>query len=455
MNGFETMYPEQIVMEREVDLPLDYDRTVELVYQTLPHEPTNLESLAKHHIDIHDINTIEGWTTTQGIYWTNDDDDSLFKIGTDQPLDCNYGITSTDPYRYHCMFASKLVYRCKLDFPSLRAIVSLNPNAVRPVRSVVTTPTYHPTLPYEYIHYITLLGRRMNSFNMCFSIDIFVSIETSVKDWIRSIRTPQLGPFMERLNHIQLCTPMCSEYYDANVKLQMAVKPIFYYWVVETLIRNKRRIDPDVCQFKLMYLIGEEKRKHMVDVFPEFHGDVLTYHDSEYKRELLGTPNIVFYLKPGANVKSVADTLCALFPDRLDLTMHVPRFNMRLNNNVYISFGGHNTHKVNLRELYVPDEYRRILESRNPALGPISKRFSGHTLLKDDGTPNNILSYQKLIPRGSFREIYAEHGLDEYYHEVFSHDMFNPELKEDPDYLALYSGGRRTRRRRKTRRCTK
>jgi len=401
--------------------------------------------LIEQHIETHKIDTIEGWTTTDGIYWTNDEDDSLFKVGySDQTLKCNHhGITPDEHYRYNCMFSSKLVYKCKLDFRSLRAIVSLNPQAVRPVRSVVTTPTYSPTTPYTYIHYITILGRRMNSFNMSFSVDIFLALETSVKEWIRSKR----GPIMKRLNYTQLSTPICDEYYDPNIKLQMAIKPLFYYWVVETLMRNKDRLGADVCQFKLLYLIGEEKRKQMVDVYPEFHGDLLTYHHGhEYKRELLGTPNIVFYLKPGANIKTVADTLCALFPDSLDLTMYVPRFNTRLNNNVYISFGGHNTHKVNFRSLHVPDEYRRILESRNPVLGLISKRFSGHTLLNDDGTPNNILSYQKLIPSGSFHALYAEHGLEKYYHDLFTPD-FIPKPKEDPAFLALYDGGKRRTRR--------
>ena len=432
------------------------------MYQTLPHDPTNRESLTQQHIGTRSIDKMGNWTTTDGIYWTNDEENSLFKVGYSDPtLRCTIGI---DPghYRYNCMFSSKLLYQCKLALQELYDIASLNPDA--PVRSVVTTPAYHPTIPYEYTHHITILGRRMNSFNMCFSVDIFLAVEASVKDWISS----KSGIIMERLNYTQLCTPVCDEYYDEDIKFQMAIKPLFYYWVVETLIRNKQELDAHVCQFKLMYLIGEEKRKHLADVFPEFHGNVLTYthDDRRYKRELLGTPNIVFYLKPSANVKSLADTLCALFPDSLDLTMHVPRFNMRLNNNVYISFGGHNTRKVNLDALHIPDEYRTILESGNPDLGHISKRFSGHTLL-NDGTPNNILSYQKLIPSGSFYAYYAKHDLLDYYHTIFPRGFVQPKEtvpkktvpEEDLEFLKLYEGGKRTQRRRRKgrtrRRCAK
>ena len=459
MYGFETMYPEQVAMEREIDLPDGYDRPVQTIYQTLPYDPTHRENLTQQHIETHPIDTMGNWTTTDGIYWTNDEEDSLFKVGyLDHRLNCNNGIASDKQYRYNCMFSTKLLYQCKLTLRELRAIASLNPDA--PVRSVVTTPTYHPTVPYPYTHHIMILGRVMNSFNMCFSVDIFLAVETSVKDWIRS----KSGIIMERLNYNQLCTPICDEYYDENIKFQMAIKPIFYYWAIETLIRNKKKLDVHVCQFKFMYLIGEEKRKHLNDVFPEFKDKVLTYtHDEhEYKRELLGTPNIVFYLKPGASVRSVADTLCALFPDSLDLTMHVPRFNMRLNNNVYISFGGHNTRKVNLKSLHIPDEYRHILESGNPALGHISKRFSGHTLL-NDGTPNNILSYQKLIPNGSFYAYYAEQDLLDYYDTIFPPGFVQPDgppkdpVPDDAAFLALYEGGKRTKRKRRKRRtrCAK
>jgi hypothetical protein len=96
---------------------------------------------------------------------------------------------------------------------------------------------------------------------------------------------------------------------------------------------------------------------------------------------------------------------------------------MRLNRNVYISFEGHNEKKYDLKQLFTPKEYERILETKNPAYNELSHLFSGHTLMLPDGSKNNIQSYKKLIRRGSFEELYASHGLMDYYQEVFG--VFN------------------------------
>ena len=424
---FETIYPNQFIMERE-ELP---PHPVSTTYKVFQDKPEN----------IHSSNRRDDKRVTN-MFWTNDADDSLYKIGYLDKwpnLKCNIVPNSTTPFQYtsyNCMSYIKQVYTFDLDAPL--------GDSTQLVDFTVHTPEYN-AIPYEYIHYVTILGRRMNSFHMCFSSELIRTLESSMKQWTKAIaRSTEFE--MERVNYTQLAMPGLTDCVRNSrihlVKLQMAIKPIYYYWVVETLIRNAHSLyEAGICSFKLLYMMGDLKRMAFGEVFPDLEvgKDVMTYHmgNTEYKRELLIAPNIVFYLTKDANVKGVVDILCGLFPDNLELTMGVPRFNMRLNNNVYISFEGNNEDKYSLQNRYVPPEYRRILQSKNPKYINISQRFSGHTIMNPDGSENNIQSYQKLIQTGTFKDFYTQYGLDEYYHTVF------------PDEI---DGGKRTKRRRNRRR---
>jgi len=287
----------------------------------------------------------------------------------------------------------------------------------------VLTPSY-TTSPYIYPYMAMIFGRRMNLFNMWVSDAIFLEMELNIQRWIHARKYDS-----QRLNWNQLwLTPSTRDMH--NVKLQMCIKPDYYFWVIETLLLNKSVLDSyGLATFKMLYMLGELKNNDLSEMFPDHDDktDVMTYtfNDKLYKRELLNAPNIVFYLTQDANIEGLVDTLCKLFPNKFNLSLGVPRFNTRLNNNVYISFGGNNEDKFTMDSLHVPDEYTTILQSKNPHVWELSELFSGHTLVNMDGTPNAILSYAKLISKGtSFKSLYTQYKLNKYYDEIFGDPMF-------------------------------
>ena len=406
-----TKYVDNFILARETELP-------EMQFEGVA-IPTNVRRMFLQNF------------TNQELFWTNDDAHSLYKIGYSDRTQVNCNWLDADgesrdaepSYRaYNCMLESKMVYL-------------LPPMPDPPVDFNVDT-VYSP-VPYHYEYFVTLFGRRMNSFNMCFSPALYRRLEQSVVRWANQ----KSGIWLENMNRTQLYTPRQLGGRSHHIKLQMCVLPEYYFWVMETLLHNKTALDPLglVC-IKFAHLIGEQKLNSLSDVYPDLveGEDVRTYsyEGREYKREVLNQPNVVFYLFANANIRGMADTLCRLFPNDYRLSFGVPRFNTRLNDNVYISFSGDNRDKYNLEGLHVPDEYRIILA--NPAFRDLSIRFSGHTLLNAEGE-NNILSYQKLLPMGSFRTMYTQYELEPYYDEIFSDPIFAVRPRE--------AGSRRKRRR--------
>jgi hypothetical protein len=386
------------------------------------------------------------------IFWSNDADNSIYKIG--YPDEWNGKVPcNTVPYESETIQNHYYMYDCQASYKRVY-IVKLKTLTIETVNFDIVTPPYLPYVPYQYIHMVTLFDRTMNSFNMCFSNELFRLLESSMKQWTNSIHQKRLT----RLNSTQLWIRPTTA--DVNhIKIQMNIIPEYYFWVVETLLRNYELLDESgIRTFKLLYLMGHLKNKAFSEFFPDRNRgeDIMTYpfQNGIYKRELLNAPNIVFYLKSNANIKEVADRLCALFPDGLRLTQGVPRFNTRLNDNVYISFGGGNEHKFQVKDMNIPPEYQAILQSGDPKNNTLSERFSGHTLLNDDGSTNPILSYTRLLDGvSSFRELYTQHNLQTYYDSIGFLPIVEP--PKDADEEALYSGGKKARTKRKRKRKRK
>ncbi len=409
--SFETRYANQEVLERERSIPSSLEvytkgKVVKVGYSPFPKMTSEI---------------IKKGISDHLVFWTNDDEDSIYKIGYPDGtvFDCN--LTDQDRtdkdgnslyYSYACFNHSKMVYFTHL----MKTPMDFFDFTVNP-------PPYTSS-PYLYEHKIVVVGREMNSFNMCLSSRLVKRLEESILEW-----TTRKGVRFISTNATQLITVPLENTPESDVKIQMCVHPHYLYWVVETLIRNyERLVSHGMGRFKFLYLVGEFKLYRITEVYPdvEIGKSIDTYGD--YRREVLNPPNIVFYLKNNADIKSIVDTLCELFPENDEVTFGVPRFNMRLNRNVYISFEGHNEKKYDLKQLFTPKEYERILETKNPAYNELSHMFSGHTLMLPDGSKNNIQSYKKLIRRGSFEELYASHGLMDYYQEVFG--AFNQAFEE-------------------------
>jgi len=408
--SFETRYAKQEVLERERSLPLGlYTKSKKVVVTYAPFPKITSE-------------VIRQGNSSPIVFWTNDEG-SMYKIGypDEKVLDCNYYLNPQDSetdkdgpiyYSYACFNHSKMVYS-----------TNLTETYIDSFDFTVKTPPY-TSRPYHYEHMIHVVGREMNSFNMCLSSRLVKHLENSIRDWTNAKGVPFIST-----NATQLISVPLKNTPESEVKIQMCVHPNYLYWVVETLIQNYTRLSAHgINRFKFLYLVGEFLLYRITEVYPdaEVGKGIDTYGD--YRREVLNPPNVVFYLKNNADIKSIADTLCCLFPERYDVTFGVPRFNMRLNRNVYISFEGHNERKYDLNQLFTPKEYQRILETKNQDYNELSHKFSGHTLMLPDGSENNIQSYKKLIKGDSFEEIYALHGLIDYYHEVFG--KFNQEFEK-------------------------
>ena len=411
LESFKTLYPKQEVLQREISLSLNgyIEGAVKVTYGMTRKINETIQQEEYHNSDV---------------FWSNDAPDSLFKIGYDQKyanlLTCNANLNKGDKpvdkdgnrnyYTYNCLNHFKLLYFA--DFNQTSAYFDFR----------VYTPPY-TAIPYEYIHEIDILGRRMNSFNMYLSSRLATFLEAMIQVW-----TKQIGLQFNPIYSTQLVSHTKKKPLG-EVKIQMCVHPNYLYWVVETLIRNYPRLRPHgVEQFKFSYLVGEYKLNTFAEIYPNTEPGVGINSYGDYRREVLNPPNVVFFLNRDPNLKPIADILCELFPERYDITFGVPRFNMRLNRNVYISFEGHNERKYDLLDLVTPREYARILETKNPRYNELSETFSGHTLMHEDGSENNIQSYKKLL-RGSFKEVYTRYGLLDYYEEVFG--PFNREMERE------------------------
>jgi hypothetical protein len=119
---------------------------------------------------------------------------------------------------------------------------------------------------------------------------------------------------------------------------------------------------------------------------------------------------------------------------------------MRLTNTINFSIGGNNEGKYKLSYLNIPLEYQLILS--NEKLRQTHKLFpryvSNHTIINDDNTVNNILSYSIFLPQDckSIKQAYSKYNLLEYYDNIFSKLGIEP---------LLTSGGKKTKKLRKTR----
>ena len=372
-------------------------------------------------------------------YWTNDAPDSLDKYGWSWSTKSECNINEQDGfYTYKCSFLKlcyfvhPTYYNLYRDYIQSQFIFTIN------------TPLYTET-PYVYVHHCSILGRDMNTFNMYLSFRLVEQLERDIIQWTRDIgHTFIRNAIPGGLGPSQLITNIS---YETNaIKLQMCVKQEYLYWTIETLVRNLKNLKRlGIQAFKFLFLMGESKLLKIAEVYPSItpeNPNVSTYtvNDIHYKRELLNAPDIVFYLNEKLDLKTLIDELCRLFPNEYPISRGIPRFNIRLNNNVCFSVGGHNQLKFDSELPTIPLEYKHILESRNCDYNRLSQYLTGHDLLNEDCTPNAILSYTKLIPpyveydsddepipvepteypeHISFRNTFKSHGLLSYYDDIF------------------------------------
>ena len=417
LTPFKSKYVEQPVVEREIILspeerilnhfPPEFDPSHGIIY--------GMEQFMRSDATL-DYNK-------EIIFWS-DDHKSISKTAyLGNPNFCNRNLSGdqTKPHRYMCSF-SIMCYKL--------SSLMLHPNARDRVQRLqdfdftIQTPEWTPE-PYKYVHYTNIYGRRMNLFNMYLCYLLTERLEQAYQNWIVRRFDEPIKRNNKTLGQITTMIQRPVRPSLSNVKLQMCIKPEYFFWVIETLYRNVSTLDElGVLNFKICFLHGEFELTSLMEMFPFFEDgdDIPTYtipgDPTIYKRELLTQSNIIIYLKQQP-ISDLIHYLIHLFPDKYKLSYGISRFNIRLSENVSFSVGGNNEDKYNHIGGSIPQEYAELLEDNTG--NSISERLTGHTLIHH-GEPNPIRSYYRIIETPSFRESFEMAGLMEFY--PFESGMF-------------------------------
>jgi hypothetical protein len=484
---YESKYPHQIPLPVENVLPPIKSN---IKGYEITQRKIKIEQMATRTVAMDRLNYF--WTNDQNIMATTD---------VKPKTSCNSFASPDEPnLTYNCVIEKMcyFIHYLHVASSSFLSIFKLD----------ILTPAYSST-PYEFIHRGMFFGRSMNLFNMVLSTKLVELLETKNIEWITRILMQieerhgfnRNGYFIAPLsfeiqppysmarNYLgQLISPVLltdiKGYDPANddFKLQICAKEEYIYWIVETILLHfNELVRLGLKRFKYSFLVGEHKLFSINEYFPDLHVDRPIEHHVhkgiQFKTELLISPNIVLYTRNQDNYTELIHMLCGLFPDTFPLSKGISRFNMRLNDNLTYSVGGHNQFKFEKLCDILPIEYKLVVNAvkqhpeRYAELSSYSKIVTGHTLLNANGTINKILSYNSVpLPYTSFQEIYAKYGLMDYYiplpPDLNSQIMTLPRTKTDIIMYAnviytdvkepsvemskLPSGGKTNKKRRKT-----
>ena len=346
-------------------------------------------------------------------YWTNDDPSSMYKTGI-QPGSVEATVhnqfvdsTLTDPYKYDCIHHKSVYIVNNIDFSD-------------EITCTIRTPDYEP-VPYVFDYKITIADREMNYFNMYISYNIAKLVEEALFEWINDFRNPLLIPIRninagfhgpsQIITNFPVFDLSEQKPKESKTKIQMCIKPEYLFWTIETLVRHYDELRAaGMLAFKFLYLVGECKMNACYEIYPDPKPG-----ESINERELLNAPTIVIYIE-NDTIGKLVRLLCSLFPNEAEISSGVPRFNIRINDNVCLSEGGNNQFKYDGGLEYVPTEYEMILNS--PELLVSHANFSRYLTGNDIVYPRS--SYKKILTSGSFRDVFEKYGLVEYYTAIFT-----------------------------------
>jgi len=352
------------------------------------------------------------------IFWTNDTPNLEMITTTDKMCNSNLPPGTEEQYTYNCIL-TKLCYY----LPPSTSLENFNFNfESKPIYSVV---------PYDFNHQVIFFGQVKHLFNMYISLFLVEKLEGILVTWgnslgvqlVRNTLPGSLGPS-------QLITPFTGTS-SRSIKIQLCVQDNNFYWAIETLLRNYTELtELGMSCFKFVYLRGESKLFSISEIFPDIipNEPIETYRNNgkEYRRELLNPPNIVIYIREdvtlrGSILRPLVSKLTELFPDDHNVSVGVPRFNIRLNKNIFFSTGGGNEFKYGATDTFLPTEYDILIKT--PELHAthaiFSKYLTGHDII-EDGRINNISSYNNIFSeKTSFKDQFERFGLLDFYNDIF------------------------------------
>jgi hypothetical protein len=466
-----TIYPEQEILIRE-ELPVmsyDGNRIDTIISNIMEIIPTS--SLPEQHHPYY-MWSNDGYNGSSKLYI-----DISKTTGTTDSTQCNYFSKGKDrsiPYSYMCSDV-KQFYSINKPF-DIKKYIDF---------SFQEKPPYSRE-PYEYDHIVTMFGRQMKVFNMYLSYDLSELLEEKYITFMNDLCKKIYFTNRVYVKRNEISSEFCglgqlivyNRAHASNIhhiKLQMTIDPIYMLWATETMVRHFTALQKlGLYAFKFLFLHGEYKLTNKNELYPDMSQTTLgtiqlysreltnpdkneaiqTIIDSSnktgsqiYKSEELPMPMIVMYLNEDiTNLKPLVDYLIQLFPDKYNLHSKLSRYNLRLSNTLGWSIGGENHSKQQSPHIHIPLEYQLILinEKLRQSHKMFPRYLSNHTLIHDDNTVNNILSYAVILPSiyTSFREVYSKYGLLEYYTSIFR-KLGIPEL--------IGKGGKKNKKNKKTR----
>lgn len=392
-------------------------------------------------------------TDSKYIYWTRDMTDTMDTNYTSRPTECNVKVFKDKSYAEY--LENMYLIRCALN----KRIYYIEIDRNNPIKKIllenmtcdITTPDFHEMHPYEFIYNIHFYGKLFNYFNTYFSSFIYIHIRDYIIKWFNSIPVdPKFNTFIKYGDDISQIYNIKNNLQTTNssdIKIQLNIKEEYFFWAIESIKRNfKILCDLGVNRYKFMSSLVMLKIFKNEEYYPNYFDSKTkipideyfyqyTFLDNSYKRELLNAPNIVFYMddivEKEGKLGMVLNQLCNMFPDNLNISNGIPRFNIRINNNIFFSLDGDNEFKFDrelLLDKIMPYEYQTIInisklhmltEQQCNKLNEYGEYLSGHTLLKfEEGRciPNNILTFLIILPTNykSFYELFNDTNLFDY-----------------------------------------
>jgi hypothetical protein len=397
------------------------------------------------------------------LFWTDDNEKSIEKYYNPNKKNCNdvdFKDISDEEYSKNNYLFNCFKYRrgYKIIFNTWENL----DNFLKSIVSIVETPQFEETKPYPFIYYVKILGKDFNSFNVFFSYHLQYKIFNSIILWCDNLlkkykkesyyfienQADTTYPYTQIISKCEPTDPYDEIIDNTDIKLQMCIKDEYLFWVIENLSKNLDELRLYGLNSFKFFTPSNYKHKKSANYFPNHENneriDSYFINCKEYKRELLTSPNIVFYLSAyidPQNINKLINKLKSLFPDNLDITNGFPRFNIRLTKNIFFSVGGDNNPKFSLRSVdkdNIPLEYKYILDIYDKVdineckkLNDYSKNLTDHDILiLNDGKyiPNNITSYYYIIKTYSsrdffkslstscsFKDLFDRYGLEEFY----------------------------------------
>jgi hypothetical protein len=411
-------------------------------------EEEEIPEIKYNGVDIRSYIFLKMYTPNNySLFWTDDNEKSIRKYHNPYRAKCNYYPFKDISDEEYCK--NNYLYYCILHRRGYQIIFNIKENLEcfikKNVEAIIKTPFFDETKPYSFIYYVKILNKEFNSFNVYFSYYLQSKICKSIMSWGNNLLKKYLtcnkkGVYLfaenpadqsNRLSQIKIH----NNYVDSHVKLQMCIKDEYLFWVLENLCKNLYELKLCGLNSFKFYTPSNNKFKKIADFFPDHENneriDSYYINCKEYKRELLASPTVVFYLSKyiePSNINKLINKLKCLFPDNLDITNDFPRFNIRLTKNIFFSVGGDNHLKFKRQSLdfeiipleykYILDKYDKIDINECKRLNEYSKNLTDHDILilsEGKYIPNNITSYYFLTNGSSFKDLFSTYGLEEFY----------------------------------------